>query len=364
MEQQITSKGVAGTTKKPKDLMRAIGKIDSSDWQVKEIEKRIEMSKKTTDIGKSKEKVPKWNREQFLARQNRLTKQDDPTTEKFKDFDSTLKNVDKQLKEGHNLDLGERGRNKVASIVGQFKPKAEEGATKASKPSKPGIVLSSKGLSEKCHFCKQRVYLMEKISAEGLTLHRACLKCHHCHTNLRLGGYAFDRDNPEGRFYCTQHFKLPPKSIKSGTRKSTPRTPQSNDAKRQVPGTPEKPNGVAALDLLDRGQTPERIEFENAEDLSEGEPGQEEIDENEWTDRNFGTDEENSDAETTSSSDDDSDSDSDIFEDPVGSPLGAQTLQLASDWIDKRYSNMVDSDDEFYEYSSEGEWRKKNKYYL
>jgi hypothetical protein len=55
-------------------------------------------------------------------------------------------------------------------------------------------------------------------------------------------------------------------------------------------------------------------------------------------------------------SDSDSDSDSDIYDDPIGSPLGAaQTLQLASDWIDKRYPTIQDSDDDFYEYSSEGE---------
>lgn len=69
-------------------------------------------------------------------------------------------------------------------------------------------------MSEVCHFCNQKVYLMEKISAENLVLHRSCLKCAHCHTNLRLGGYAFDRDSTDGFFYCTQHFRLPVKSMK------------------------------------------------------------------------------------------------------------------------------------------------------
>lgn len=76
------------------------------------------------------------------------------------------------------------------------------------------MVFTGKSMSEVCHFCKQKVYLMEKISAENLVLHRSCLKCAHCHTNLRLGGYAFDRDSPNGFFYCTQHFRLPVKSMK------------------------------------------------------------------------------------------------------------------------------------------------------
>lgn len=74
------------------------------------------------------------------------------------------------------------------------------------------------------------------------------------------------------------------------------------------------------------------------------------MDENEWTDLNFGTGDEDSVDDESSSDETDTDSDSDNFEDPVG--VDAQTLQLASDWIDKR-STMQDSEDEFYGYSSE-----------
>lgn len=54
----------------------------------------------------------------------------------------------------------------------------------------------------------------------------------------------------------------------------------------------EQINNEATGDLLDnRGKTPERIEFENADALSDGDPSIENImDENEWTDRNnFGS---------------------------------------------------------------------------
>lgn len=123
MEQRITSRNNYGTEKKPKDLMRAIGKIDSTDWNVREIEKKIEQSKKTEIHGpKGREKVPKWSKEQFMARQHKMSKpiRQDSGEEKFKEIDQTLKNLDKQLKEGSVLEVGERGRNKVASIAGQF----------------------------------------------------------------------------------------------------------------------------------------------------------------------------------------------------------------------------------------------------
>lgn len=284
MEQRITSKGVMNTEKKPKDLLRAIGKIDQNDWNIKEIEKKMELSKKTTDIGKSRERVPKWNREQFLARQNKITSTEKTEDGKYKDLDNAMKAIDKQLKEGSIL---EGAKNKVASIAGQFKRKEEsesegEKVKKSPKTNKPtGLVLNSGNKTETCNFCKQRVYLMEKVTAENLVLHRSCLKCHHCHTSLRLGGYAFDRDDPHGKFYCTQHYRLQPKEIKLPQRRPLPRLSVANKA--SAPAN-------AATDMIDRGQTPERIEFENVDAMSDGEPSMEQvIDENEWTDKNFGT---------------------------------------------------------------------------
>lgn len=188
IEEKFTTKNAAATNKKPKDLLRAIGKIESNDWNVKEIEKKMQQSKKIADIGKSREKVPKWNREQFEARQHKMQKPDrqDSGEQKYKEIDETIKALDKQLKEGSALDRGERGRNKVAAIAATTFGK-KRGEENQQPTQKSGLILSSQSVSESCHFCKQRVYLMEKINAEGLVLHRSCLKCHHCHTNLRLG---------------------------------------------------------------------------------------------------------------------------------------------------------------------------------
>lgn len=124
------------------------------------------------------------------------------------------------------------------------------------------------------------------------------------------------------------------------------------------PRTPDKRgpvDSVAKLDLLERGQTPERIEFENTDAMSDGEPSEEHIiDEHEWSGRNF-LPESNNDSESELSSSDESDteSDSDMFEEANDSPLGAQTLQLASEWIGKQNYSDSDDSDEFYD-SSEG----------
>ncbi|KAM9753185.1 LOW QUALITY PROTEIN: F-actin-monooxygenase mical2b [Menidia menidia] len=60
------------------------------------------------------------------------------------------------------------------------------------------------GGSDICHFCSRRVYVMERLSAEGFFFHRECFRCHVCSCTLRLGGHAFD--SQEAKFYCKIHY--------------------------------------------------------------------------------------------------------------------------------------------------------------
>ncbi|XP_073434466.1 F-actin-monooxygenase MICAL2 isoform X2 [Dendrobates tinctorius] len=60
------------------------------------------------------------------------------------------------------------------------------------------------GGSDTCYFCKKRVYVVERLSAEGHFFHRECFKCSFCSSVLRLGNYVFNME--EGKFYCQPHF--------------------------------------------------------------------------------------------------------------------------------------------------------------
>ncbi|RXN10316.1 methionine sulfoxide oxidase mical2b-like isoform X2 [Labeo rohita] len=71
--------------------------------------------------------------------------------------------------------------------------------TSMRKEFPPGL-----GGSDTCHFCKKRVYIMERLSAEGYFFHRECFRCNICSCTLRLGGHAFDSN--QGTFYCKLHF--------------------------------------------------------------------------------------------------------------------------------------------------------------
>ncbi len=66
----------------------------------------------------------------------------------------------------------------------------------ASAPKKKG----GSGGSETCHFCGKRVYVVERMSAEGRFFHRSCFRCDYCNILLRLGSYVYHREGPfEGK---------------------------------------------------------------------------------------------------------------------------------------------------------------------
>ncbi|AWP08793.1 putative protein-methionine sulfoxide oxidase MICAL3 [Scophthalmus maximus] len=141
------------------------------------------------------------------------------------------------------------------------------------------------GGSDVCFFCRKRVYVMERLSAEGKFFHRSCFKCDYCNTTLRLSSYAFDVE--DGKFYCKPHYcyrlsgyaqrKRPAPSPAPITAKEN-LTPQSSPSAVDAPGRamaaaapsselqPSVPevNGLQEPSLAKRLRgTPERIELEN-----------------------------------------------------------------------------------------------------
>ncbi|XP_056640535.1 F-actin-monooxygenase Mical isoform X3 [Diorhabda sublineata] len=335
--------------KKPKDLLRAIGKIETSDWNIKEIEKKImenKMGKPSKAI--DKEKVPKWSKEQFLARQTKMEKKhlDRQNSEeaKFADIDRSIRNLDQKLKEGTVRELGQK---KVATIAEKL-VKNIPAESKPPERTNRQLILPTQNASQFCHFCNKRVYLMERLSAEGKFFHHGCFKCQYCHVQLRLGSYTFDRDGLYGyRFFCLQHFgmmgEIPTARV---TRKpSTKRTERSSPDKKSL-------SGIAGVDLLDKVQTPERIEFSNLSSghvSSDQEDSLNQIDEDEWTDKNFGAScAELDDTEDDSSSISDTDSDDEAYDDALEQPPTKEgTLRWAERWKNSYRRRRHSESDEY-----------------
>ncbi|XP_052453532.1 F-actin-monooxygenase mical2b isoform X4 [Carassius gibelio] len=101
----------------------------------------------------------------------------------------------------------EQKENKVRSMATQLLARFEENAPSCGVRRQTSMRKEfplALGGSDTCHFCEKRVYIMERLSAEGYFFHRECFRCNICGCTLRLGGHAFDSN--QGTFYCKLHF--------------------------------------------------------------------------------------------------------------------------------------------------------------
>ncbi|KAM3610093.1 uncharacterized protein V6R79_025241 [Siganus canaliculatus] len=172
--------------------------------------------------GNKNTKEPDENGEEYPAQTNLKLlnlphpKKRMPREEKKAEDDS----VNKRRRKGNNYlselschsappagEDGELRENKVRSMATQLLAKFEENSSTAKTRSKcvvrkefpPGL-----GGSDVCHFCTKRVYVMERLSAEGFFFHRECFRCSVCNCTLRLGGHTFD--SRDAKFYCKMHY--------------------------------------------------------------------------------------------------------------------------------------------------------------
>ncbi|XP_047013917.1 F-actin-monooxygenase MICAL2 isoform X12 [Ictalurus punctatus] len=99
-----------------------------------------------------------------------------------------------------------------------------------------------------CYACKKRVYVVERLSAEGLFFHRECFRCDTCSAPLCQGGQAFDSE--QGKLYCKLHFSQRKCAVKPGRilepempsestsqTSASPRQAESDSDSAQSPGT-------------------------------------------------------------------------------------------------------------------------------
>ncbi|XP_045784060.1 F-actin-monooxygenase Mical isoform X5 [Maniola jurtina] len=236
---------------KPRDLMRSVGKIEPEDWNVKLIEQKIMENRLGRPERKTAEKVPKWDREQFLRRQRRL-KEGDPNEDKWGDIDETIHKIDQQLNDSGRPLLGTKRVAKLATkFIKKCEPDSEKKEHKKEEPKKPWSSAAVAASGAACAACGSTVFAAEGVVADGLHLHRACFKCAVCDTILRPGNYTTELFGT--RLVCLRHTGV------TATDSAAPRA------------------GPSAAPTA----TPERISLE----LSDG--GAREIDEDEWTDRNF-----------------------------------------------------------------------------
>ncbi|XP_056463076.1 F-actin-monooxygenase mical2b isoform X4 [Gadus chalcogrammus] len=96
-----------------------------------------------------------------------------------------------------------RENNRVRSMATQLQAMFE--GTAASTVRRHGSVhQTSPQSTDKCHSCGKRVYVVERISTEGLYFHRECFRCKTCNSPLSQGAHVYDSE--QGKLYCKAHF--------------------------------------------------------------------------------------------------------------------------------------------------------------
>ncbi|XP_073932560.1 F-actin-monooxygenase MICAL3 isoform X17 [Castor canadensis] len=184
------------------------------------------------------------------------------------------------------MDIAVGNQNKVKYMATQLLAKFEENAPAQSAGIRRQGSIKKEfpqnlGGSDMCYFCQKRVYVMERLSAEGKFFHRSCFKCEYCATTLRLSAYAYDIE--DGKFYCKPHYcyrlsgyaqrKRPAVAPLSGKEAKGPlqegptvdtngRASTISSSAERTPGS--SMNGVEEPSIAKRLRgTPERIELEN-----------------------------------------------------------------------------------------------------
>ncbi|XP_025926128.1 F-actin-monooxygenase MICAL3 isoform X6 [Apteryx rowi] len=182
----------------------------------------------------------------------------------------------------------------IKMYTGGVSSLAEQIANQLQRKEQPKTLLDKKELgslkkefpqnvggSDVCYFCHKRVYVMERLSAEGKFFHRSCFKCEYCATTLRLSSYAYDIE--DGKFYCKPHYcyrlsgyaqrKRPAVAPLSGKDTKGPlqdaMASDGNGGANSISASAERTpganvNGLEEPSLAKRLRgTPERIELEN-----------------------------------------------------------------------------------------------------
>jgi len=132
---------------------------------------------------------------QISLMQSKLKGRSKEDEAKYREIDSTLKRLDRKIREGSVLDpSGPRGANKVSAMAEQLTKKNEpcEGPPIQKSSSKGTFVMCQQ--ASDCHFCGKRVYLMERLSAEGVCFHRGCFRCEYCGSTLKESEFIILRE--------------------------------------------------------------------------------------------------------------------------------------------------------------------------
>ncbi|XP_052808865.1 protein-methionine sulfoxide oxidase mical3b-like isoform X2 [Mya arenaria] len=172
-------------------------------------------------------------------------------------------------------------------LVSKFKKNSDEPPPEPLTRRVKGqpMMVASQPASEFCFFCKKRVYIMERMSAENVFFHSQCFKCDFCGVVLRTNTYSVDKTSygDATRFFCQRHALPQMRWGKPARKRVAEDAPDMVSNKMAVADTtnigpppskqPSMPASTKKIpdmlspvknidDLAESLKTPERVEFE------------------------------------------------------------------------------------------------------
>ncbi|XP_072124180.1 F-actin-monooxygenase MICAL3-like isoform X3 [Mobula birostris] len=262
---------VSASTKSPIAFFSRLGQNITRKWTPKE------------DIGRESVSTP--TEKQGLARRATMMNPTGRKEERDMHQRGNIKTITDKLLSKSEVNVGGlKSQRCISRYTGGVSGLAEQIASKLQRHTEPKPRIDRRELqsirrkefpseiggSDVCYFCGKRVYVMERLSAEGKFFHRGCFKCDYCGETLRLSTYAYNPEN--GKFYCKPHYRLAGREARK--RPATP--PAAAQEKVFAPPlptinpdgqpSPKEPHAEGAAEPWQakrlRG-TPERIELEN-----------------------------------------------------------------------------------------------------
>ncbi|XP_043955636.1 F-actin-monooxygenase MICAL2 isoform X7 [Gambusia affinis] len=99
--------------------------------------------------------------------------------------------------------------------------------------------------ADKCYSCSKRVYMVERVCAEGFYFHRECFRCSTCNCSLPQGAHAFNSE--EGKLYCKLHFHQ--RNNGTNLRRTFSLPPNRNRAQDQIAADGESSQSSRSAEL-------------------------------------------------------------------------------------------------------------------
>ncbi|XP_014888740.1 protein-methionine sulfoxide oxidase MICAL2 isoform X5 [Poecilia latipinna] len=134
--------------------------------------------------------------------------------------------------------------NKVRSMASQLQAKFENKSSYMFQKTQGSSIRRAFCQSaDKCYSCSKRVYMVERVCAEGFYFHRECFRCSTCRCSLSQGAHAFNSE--EGKLYCKLHFHH-----RNNLRRTFSLPPNRNRAQDQIAaeGESSQPSSSAELE--------------------------------------------------------------------------------------------------------------------